>query len=217
MVNRTETCAGRYRLGRYLRSLDWHSASLASVFIGGRLRGVVCSRNGTHDNSIRRSTSVDYYSPAPCRRERQRPTSQRTQSHDPQPRPVAAAGGFTTDTLAEDCDLTLRILRKGYTVENENAAIAMTEAPETFKQFLKIEPQLQSTRQLDAYARIFVEAGINEDGEPHQSSAVERIGILPPGLTGGVVLESVDQHTDVELFWKNLVRADILERIEALG
>ena len=86
----------------------------------------------------------------------------------------------------------------------------------TFKQFLKIEPQLLSTRQLDAYARIFVEAGLNEDGEPHQSSAVEKIGILPPGLTGEVVLESVDQHTDVELFWKNLVRADILERIEAL-
>lgn len=47
------------------------------------------------------------------------------------------AGGFTTDTLAEDCDLTIRILKLGYLVENENAAIAMTEAPETVKQFLK--------------------------------------------------------------------------------
>jgi cellulose synthase/poly-beta-1,6-N-acetylglucosamine synthase-like glycosyltransferase/spore germination protein YaaH/peptidoglycan/xylan/chitin deacetylase (PgdA/CDA1 family) len=47
------------------------------------------------------------------------------------------AGGFTTDTLAEDCDLTMRILRCGYHIENENAAIAMTEAPETIKQFLK--------------------------------------------------------------------------------
>ena len=27
------------------------------------------------------------------------------------------AGGFTTDTLAEDCDLTVRILRCGYTGE----------------------------------------------------------------------------------------------------
>lgn len=47
------------------------------------------------------------------------------------------AGGFTTDTLAEDCDLTIRILRLGYTIENENNAVAMTEAPETISQFLK--------------------------------------------------------------------------------
>jgi cellulose synthase/poly-beta-1,6-N-acetylglucosamine synthase-like glycosyltransferase len=50
---------------------------------------------------------------------------------------IEEAGGFTTDTLAEDCDLTIRILRCGYTVENDNMAIAMTEAPETLKQFFK--------------------------------------------------------------------------------
>jgi peptidoglycan-N-acetylglucosamine deacetylase len=47
------------------------------------------------------------------------------------------AGGFTTDTLAEDCDLTIRIQRCGYLIENENKAIAMTEAPETLKMFFK--------------------------------------------------------------------------------
>ncbi|SJZ61131.1 polysaccharide deacetylase family protein [Sediminibacterium ginsengisoli] len=47
------------------------------------------------------------------------------------------AGGFTTDTLAEDCDLTIRILRCGYRVVNENDAVALTEAPETLKQFMK--------------------------------------------------------------------------------
>ncbi|MCA6438880.1 MAG: glycosyltransferase [Chitinophagaceae bacterium] len=47
------------------------------------------------------------------------------------------AGGFTSDTLAEDCDLTIRILRCGYTIENENGAIALTEAPETLQQFMK--------------------------------------------------------------------------------
>jgi cellulose synthase/poly-beta-1,6-N-acetylglucosamine synthase-like glycosyltransferase/peptidoglycan/xylan/chitin deacetylase (PgdA/CDA1 family) len=52
-------------------------------------------------------------------------------------RAIEEAGGFTTDTLAEDCDLTIRILRCGYTVENDNLAIAMTEAPETLKQFFK--------------------------------------------------------------------------------
>jgi cellulose synthase/poly-beta-1,6-N-acetylglucosamine synthase-like glycosyltransferase/peptidoglycan/xylan/chitin deacetylase (PgdA/CDA1 family) len=50
---------------------------------------------------------------------------------------IEEAGGFTMDTLAEDCDLTIRILRCGYIVENDNSAIAMTEAPETLKQFFK--------------------------------------------------------------------------------
>lgn len=50
---------------------------------------------------------------------------------------IEEAGGFTTDTLAEDCDLTVRILREGYIIKNENGAIAMTEAPETIKMFLK--------------------------------------------------------------------------------
>ena len=50
---------------------------------------------------------------------------------------IEKAGGFTTDTLAEDCDLTIRILRKGYQVVNCTEAIAVTEAPETLKQFMK--------------------------------------------------------------------------------
>lgn len=50
---------------------------------------------------------------------------------------VMEAGGFTTDTLAEDCDLTIRILRSGYRVRNAEKAIAVTEAPETLNMFLK--------------------------------------------------------------------------------
>ncbi len=50
---------------------------------------------------------------------------------------IEDAGGFTTDTLAEDCDLTIRILRCGYLIENENSAVALTEAPETIRMFLK--------------------------------------------------------------------------------
>lgn len=50
---------------------------------------------------------------------------------------IEEAGGFTTDTLAEDCDLTIRMLRCNYIIENENYAIAMTEAPETVKMFIK--------------------------------------------------------------------------------
>lgn len=50
---------------------------------------------------------------------------------------IEKAGGFTTDTLAEDCDLTIRILRKGYKVVNCVEAIAITEAPETLREFMK--------------------------------------------------------------------------------
>ncbi len=50
---------------------------------------------------------------------------------------IAKAGGFTADTLAEDCDLTIRILREQYEVVNCTEAIAVTEAPETLRQFMK--------------------------------------------------------------------------------
>ncbi len=50
---------------------------------------------------------------------------------------IIAAGGFTTDTLAEDCDLTIRLQRRRGIVRNCTEAIAVTEAPETLKQFMK--------------------------------------------------------------------------------
>src|SRR5690606_24136428 len=51
-------------------------------------------------------------------------------------RAVLRAGGFTTDTIAEDADLTLRLIRGGYRVAYEERAIALTEAPETTSQFV---------------------------------------------------------------------------------
>ena len=50
---------------------------------------------------------------------------------------IQEVGGFTTDTLAEDCDLTMSINEHGYIIENENYAVALTEAPETLRQFVK--------------------------------------------------------------------------------
>jgi peptidoglycan-N-acetylglucosamine deacetylase len=50
---------------------------------------------------------------------------------------IIKAGGFTSDTLAEDCDLTMRLHRNNYLVKNCNQAISYTEAPETMKQFMK--------------------------------------------------------------------------------
>ncbi|WP_345954858.1 glycosyltransferase [Mucilaginibacter sp. PAMB04168] len=50
---------------------------------------------------------------------------------------IFEAGGFTTDTLAEDCDLTMRILKLGYVIRNAGEAIAYTEAPETVHMLMK--------------------------------------------------------------------------------
>ena len=50
---------------------------------------------------------------------------------------ILEAGGFTSDTLAEDCDITIRIMKAGYIVANESKAYAFTEVPENLRQFLK--------------------------------------------------------------------------------
>lgn len=50
---------------------------------------------------------------------------------------VLEAGGFRTDTLAEDQDLTLTLLRRGHRVALADRAVALTEAPETFEALLK--------------------------------------------------------------------------------
>ena len=42
---------------------------------------------------------------------------------------VSEAGGFHLDTVAEDADLTMALLRRGYRVEYEDQALAYTEAP----------------------------------------------------------------------------------------
>lgn len=44
---------------------------------------------------------------------------------------VREAGGYHVDTVAEDADLTMALLRNGYRVEYEDMALAFTEAPTT--------------------------------------------------------------------------------------
>lgn len=50
---------------------------------------------------------------------------------------VLESGGFSSDTLAEDCDLTLKIQKSGYKSITDLNAIAYTEAPKTVKDLLK--------------------------------------------------------------------------------
>ena len=50
---------------------------------------------------------------------------------------IAQLGGFSADTLAEDTDLTLSIIRQGWHVVYQSKAIGYTEAPETVRDFIK--------------------------------------------------------------------------------
>lgn len=50
---------------------------------------------------------------------------------------VEAVGGFVSEALAEDCDITLRMLCKNYIIKNAREALSFTEAPTTAKMFFK--------------------------------------------------------------------------------
>jgi poly-beta-1,6-N-acetyl-D-glucosamine synthase len=50
---------------------------------------------------------------------------------------IIGAGWCPTDTFAEDCDLTLALVARGWKVKYEPAAIAYTEAPERLRDLLK--------------------------------------------------------------------------------
>ncbi|SMX22541.1 glycosyltransferase [Boseongicola aestuarii] len=50
---------------------------------------------------------------------------------------VDAAAGYSSETLVEDADLTISIIRAGYQVNYEPNAKAFTEAPETIRQFIR--------------------------------------------------------------------------------
>jgi cellulose synthase/poly-beta-1,6-N-acetylglucosamine synthase-like glycosyltransferase/peptidoglycan/xylan/chitin deacetylase (PgdA/CDA1 family) len=50
---------------------------------------------------------------------------------------IEQCGGFSTDTLAEDQDLTLQIRKLGYEIGYEETAIGWTEAPHTLRQLAK--------------------------------------------------------------------------------
>jgi len=50
---------------------------------------------------------------------------------------VQALGGFTTDTVAEDADLTIAIRRAGWRISYDEWAVAWTEAPETLSALIR--------------------------------------------------------------------------------
>lgn len=52
-------------------------------------------------------------------------------------RVMLEVGGYEEDTFAEDCDLTLKILERGWKIRYEPEAVAFTEAPEDLRDLIK--------------------------------------------------------------------------------
>ena len=50
---------------------------------------------------------------------------------------ILEAGGYESDTFAEDADLTMKLIGLGYSIEFESEAIAYTEAPEELLDLIK--------------------------------------------------------------------------------
>ena len=50
---------------------------------------------------------------------------------------IARAGGFDQSTLAEDADLTMAIRKLGYAIVYDDEAVALTEAPDTVRGFIR--------------------------------------------------------------------------------
>ena len=50
---------------------------------------------------------------------------------------ILETGGFSSDTLAEDADLTFSIIKNGHRIAYEDQALAFTEAPDSTRNFVK--------------------------------------------------------------------------------
>lgn len=108
---------------------------------------------------------------------------------------VDAVGGYSSETLAEDADLTVAIIRAGYRVTYEAGAIAMTEAPETLAQLLR--------------QRLRWSLGIMQTGWKHKRAILEGRGIglvaIPNIVVFGVVLSLFAPIADI-VFITALIR-----------
>ncbi len=93
-------------------------------------------------------------------------------------RAVEAAGSYQTDTLAEDADLTVSVNRAGYLTVFEPDAVAITEAPETLRQFFR--------------QRLRWSVGMMQMAWKHRGAVYERGGLgllaLPDLVLFGVIM-----------------------------
>lgn len=84
-----------------------------------------------------------------------------------------------------------------------------------YQRYLSVEPTSVPRAESEAYARIFAEAGVYEDGDLYWERWIEPGQTLAAGLTG----ENQPDHpeeTDIDVFLETLIRADLMERLSAL-
>ena len=100
---------------------------------------------------------------------------------------VAKAGYYSPQTLAEDADLTVSVIRAGYRIIFEETALAATEAPETVRQFMR-----QRLRWI---------LGVLQTAWKHRGAVAERRGIglisIPELFLFGMVLSVFAPVADV--------------------
>ena len=104
---------------------------------------------------------------------------------------LRAVGGYPTDTLAEDQDLTIAIQRAGWRVHYDQYAVAWTEAPESFRGLAK-----QRFRwAFGTLQCLWKHGGVIARGRPR---GLARIG-LPQAIVFQILLAAVSPIIDLAL------------------
>ena len=108
---------------------------------------------------------------------------------------LEAAGGYSSETLVEDADMTVSIVRAGYRVVYEPEARAYTEAPETVPQWVR--------------QRLRWSFGMMQISWKHKAAFLERraVGLvsIPDLAAFGILISILAPIADI-LFIMNLVR-----------
>lgn len=141
-----------------------------------------------------------------------------------------AVGGFASDTLAEDQDLTITVQRAGWKVVCDDSAIAWTEAPETFHALFKQRYRwafgtLQSLWKHRAILRTGKPRGLALFGLPQTWVFQIGFGLISPAidfaLMGSIVaaifrlaIHAMDQSQGsiwlIAAFWSCFTAVDLL-------
>jgi poly-beta-1,6 N-acetyl-D-glucosamine synthase len=104
---------------------------------------------------------------------------------------VLQAGGYSTDTMAEDMDLTWRIRRAGYRIENESEALGYTEVPDSISALY---------RQRFRWAFGTLQCLWKHRSAVGRYGAFGRIG-LPSLWLFSVIFQALSPLMDLEILW----------------
>ncbi|MDU8945953.1 polysaccharide deacetylase family protein [Ovoidimarina sediminis] len=103
---------------------------------------------------------------------------------------IISAGGYSSETIVEDADLTVSIMREDYKVVYEPAAHAFTEAPQTIRQWMR--------------QRLRWHFGMLQIAWKHKSAALERraVGLvsIPDLVLFGAVFSLFAPIADLVMF-----------------